>query len=201
MKTQVVMKRPFMGGEISQQSKTEMFSATDLTKIINRKRRELEKPAFNMSAYLKTKGSVEFIEELQKESEKVIVRSKGKGTHTWVHPLLFLDIALSANPKLKIEVYKWLYDELIKNRNNSGDSYKKMCGYLFDNHGNKSEFPVYIMKVARFIRTKCMVDNWNSATNEQLKLRDKMHENISLLTTALRDNNQAVRLGIEEALK
>jgi hypothetical protein len=34
---------------------------------------------------------------------------------------------------LKIEVYSWLFDKLIKYRNNSGDSYKKMAGALFEN--------------------------------------------------------------------
>lgn len=201
MKTQVIMKRPFMGSEISQQSNTSMFSATDLVRVINTKRRELGRPNFNITAYLSRKSTVEFIEELQKNNDKVIIKSRGKGHHTWVHPLLFLDIALLVDPKLKVEVYQWLYDELIKSRNNSGDSYKKMCGYLYDNHGNKHEFPVYIMQVAKHIRRTLNVDDWNTASEEQLKLRDKIHENIALLTTALRDNNQAVRLGIKEALK
>ena len=201
MKTQVIMKRPFMGSEISQQSDTSMFSATDLVRVVNRKRIELERPQFNFAQYLKNKSTIEFIEELQKTNERVIIRSRGKGHHTWVHPLLFLDIALTTDPKLKVEVYQWLYDELIKNRNSSGDSYKKMCGYLFDNHGNKQEFPTYIMRVARHIRKSCQVEDWNTATQEQLKLRDKMHENIALLTTALRDNDHAVRLGVQEALK
>jgi len=46
-----------------------------------------------------------------------------------------------------------------------------------------------------------MVKDWNTASKEQLKLRDKIHNNISLLSDVLRDNNQAIKIGIKEALK
>lgn len=38
MKTEVIVKRPFLGGEIEQKSKSGMFNATDLVGIVNRKR-------------------------------------------------------------------------------------------------------------------------------------------------------------------
>ena len=52
----------------------------------------------------------------------------GRGQHLWVHPLLFIDMALWLNPKLKLEVYEWLFDKLLMYRNDSGDSFKRMCG-------------------------------------------------------------------------
>jgi len=200
MKTKVIMKRSFMGSEISQQSDSGMFSATDLVKIVNKKRLELDKPAFNFSAYLKSKSTLEFIEQLQESEENVIIRSKGKNKHTWVHPFLFIDIALQCDPKLKIKVYSWLYDELIKYRNDSGDSYKKMSGSLYISFNNNREFPKFMIKVANYIKKKMGVEDWNKATEEQLKLRDKIHDNISLLTDVLKDPKQAVRLGVDKAL-
>src|SRR5690606_1865550 len=109
-------------------------------------------------------------------------------------------IALAINPKFKIEVYNWLFDELIKYRNESGVSYKKMCGSLFDNSENKSEFHKYIAKVAKFIREKVGVDDWNNATEYQLKVRDKIHDNISLLCGVLRNNDQAVKYGVYQTI-
>lgn len=201
MKTEVILKRPFMGGEVSQKSKSGFFSATDLIRLGNIKRKEISQSQFNLSQFLKQKSTIEFIEELQKTNEFVLVVGRGRNAETWVHPFLFMDIALAINPKFKIEVYGWLYDELLKHRNESGESYKKMCGALFNNSKNKSEFYKYIAKVATYIKETIGVDDWNKATPEQLQLRDKVHDNISLLADVLTDNNQAVRIGVSKSLE
>ena len=200
MKTQVIMKRMLFGQEVRQQSKTGMFSATDLRSIGNNWRRQNGLPDFNMGVYLKTKSTRAFIEELEKKYGSVIVAGKGKGrnSNTWVHPLLFIDIALAINPKLKIEVYEWLFDNLLEFRNDSGDSYKDMCGALWVRIPNKQSFPAYIVKVANYIQQACNVKDWQSATPEQLKLRDKIHNSIKTLTSVLQSTDEAVRLGVKE---
>lgn len=189
-----------MGGQIEQKSKSQMFSATDLAKIGNIKRKELGLSTFNLSQYLNLKSTKEFIEELQKNNERVVVKGRGRNSKTWVHPLLFIDMALSLNPKFKIEVYNWLYDELLKFRNDSGDSYKKMVGSIYE-LAPKSEFHKLIPKIATEIKTECFVDDWNKASESQLRLRDKMHENIHLLCSVLNNWKEAVRLGIYNAKK
>ena len=109
-------------------------------------------------------------------------------------------MALAISPTLKIEVYGWLYDELIKYRNDSGDSYKKMTGALWLNCNNKSKFHSGVSKTANIIKLACNVKDWESATEDQLKLRDRIHENIALLCDILKDNNQAIKLGITKTL-
>jgi hypothetical protein len=196
MKTAVVMERALFGGVISQNSKTGMFSATDLVKIGNKWRIANDLPVFTMKSWLATKGTKEFMAELESKYGKIKSSARGKGTHTWVHPLLFIDMALAISPKLKIETYEWLFDELIKNRNDSGDSYKLMCGTLFARTTQKTKFNHYVMDVARKIKLACNVDDWNTATQEQLKKRDKIHNNIALLAEVLNNNDEAVRLAI-----
>lgn len=198
MKTEVVLHRPFMGMQVRQKSKTGLFSATDLVKIGNIKRRELGLGSFNLSQYLSLKSTKEFIGELQKSNERVIIKSRGRSAQTWVHPLIFIDIALALNPKFKVEVYGWLYDELLRYRNNSGESYKKMVGALYE-RCSKKDFHLQVAKVARAIRESCGVDDWNQASEEKLKLRDRMHENIALLASVLTNHDEAVRLGIIKA--
>lgn len=181
-----------------------MFNATDLVYIGNEKRRELNKDKFNLSQYLKTKSVLEFIEELQYQypNEKIIdLKGKGRASVTWVHPLLFIDIALSIDPKIKVGVYKWLQDELVRYRNDSGDSYKKMVGALFEKYKDDSRFGKFIQEVAVFIKKKLNVEDWNKATEEQLKKRDKIHENITLLSSVIRDPRQIVRVSVEKALE
>lgn len=200
MKTEVIMKRELFGEEISQKSKSEFFSATDLVRAGNKWRILNGIQPFNMIEWLRQKSTKEFISELESKYGKVKISAKGRGSHTWVHPFLFIDMALAINPKLKIEVYGWLYDQLLKYRNDSGDSYKKMTGALFLNHSNKSTFTKYIKEVAEKIRKSCNVEDWQSASEIQLELRDKIHENIALLCDVLKDNDQAVKIAILKSI-
>jgi len=199
MKTEVTMKRQLFGHDISQKSKSEFFSATDLVKAGNKWRILNGLEPFSMSEWLRQKGTKEFISKLEDQFGNVKISGKGRGKHTWVHPYLFIDMALAINPELKIQVYSWLFDKLIEYRNHSGDSYKKMCGALYDNAKNKSSFVNYIKSVADRIKIECGVKDWQTATEDQLKLRDKIHDNISLLSDVLCNNENAVNIGIEKA--
>ena len=127
--------------------------------------------------------------------------SRGRNSVTWVHPLLFIDIALAINPKLKVEVYEWLFDNLLKFRNDGGDSYKEMCSAIWQRFGNKREFTSFIVKVADYIKKSCNVKDWETATEEQLKTRDKIHISIKTLTNVLTDPKEAVRLGVKENIQ
>jgi len=199
MKTEVVMKRILFNKEISQKSKSEFFSATDLVLAGNQWRITNGKEFFKLTTWLAARSTKEFIGELEKEYGTVIIRSKAKNQHTWIHPFLMIDLALSIDPKLKIEVYKWLYDSLLKYRNNSGDSFKKMSGALYLNASNKSLYVKDISHYSRQIKKACNVDNWENVNESQLELRDKIHNNISLLCDLL-PNEDAVRIGIKKAL-
>jgi hypothetical protein len=198
MLTEVMMQRELFGGQISQSSKNGFFSATDLLKLGNKWRIINDLPSFDFNSWLSNKSTKEFIETLKNKYGEVKVNSKGKNSHTMVHPLLFIDIALAISPQLKVEVYEWLYDNLILFRNDSGDSYKEMCNALYGLYPNKREFPFYIANVAENIKKQINVENWQTATEEQLKLRDKIHNAIKLLCNVLRNPNEAVRLGLHE---
>lgn len=197
MTSSVVMKRELFGSQISQNSKSEFFSATDLVRAGNSFRKKEGLNEFNLSQFLKQDSVKEFINELEKrESISPLSIGRGRSANTWVHPLLFIDIALAISPKLKIEVYEWLFDHLIKNRNGSGDSYKEMSAALYVIYGNKSDFPRFISKVADFIRESVGVTHWETATQEQLKQRDDIHKAVKTLTLVLTDPNQCVRVGV-----
>lgn len=199
MKTAVVMKRELLGGQISQNSKTGMFSATDLVKIGNKWRIANELEPFTMKSWLNNKSTKEFITELEKKFGDVKKSARGKGTHTWFHPLLFIDMALAISPKIKLETYEWLFDQLIKSRNESGDSYKSMCGMLYAHARNKTYFHQYVQDTARKIKQACGVTDWNQASEAQLKLRDKLHNDIALLSDVMNNNDEAVRIAITKA--
>lgn len=198
MKTEVIMKRELFGKQISQQSKSEFFSANDLVAAGNKWRVTNDLPVFKLQDWFKQKNVKEFISEIEKKFGVAKTATRGRNGHTWVHPLLFIDMALALSPKLKIEVYEWLFDHLIKFRNESGDSYKKMCGALWFRTTNKRNFTNDIKKVASIIKNECNVKDWQQASEEQLRLRDRIHENIALLADVLNNNREAVRLGVQK---
>ena len=200
METEVIMKRTLFDGEIQQKSKSEFFSATDLVRSGNSWRLKREMPAFDYQQWLNTKSTKEFIASIEKKFGKALISGRGRGKHTWVHPYIFIDLALAISPELKIEVYSWIHDLLLRYRNDSGDSFKKMSGALYLNCSNKSNWHRGIKITCNMIQKACGVDDWQKATQEQLKLRDKIHENIALLCDVLRDNNQAIKIGINKAL-
>lgn len=199
MKTEVVMTRRLFDSEISQKSKSEFFSATDLVRAGNKWRAEQGLNFFNMTDWLARDSTREFITELEKRFGTVKISGRGRGSHTWVHPYLFIDMALAISPSLKIEVYGWLYDYLIKYRNESGDSYKKMAGSIYANHSNKREAVTAIQSAAEDIRKAIGIEDWNKASEAQLKIRDRMHENISVLCDVV-PVEVAVRVGIKKAV-
>ena len=95
-------------------------------------------------------------------------------------------------------MYEWLFDNLIRFRNDSGDSYKEMSAAIYVRFTNKRDFPNYIQRVANYIKSQLKVDDWQKATEEQLRKRDLIHNSIRLLCNVLNDTDQAVRIGVKE---
>ena len=195
------MKRKLFGEEISQKSKSEFLSATDLVRAGNYWRACKKQPLFEIDSYYKSIEFKEFEKTLKEKYGEVRQIGRGRGNqHTWVHPLIFIDIALKISPILKMEVYEWIVDNLLKYRNESGVSYKKMCGVLFQKTKSPSTFHKFIEKVADKIKLACGVDDWNKASEEQLRKREKIQDNISLLADVLNDIEKAVDLAILKAI-
>ena len=142
MKTNVVMVRKMGIFDVNQRTKDGMFNANSLLKqwnIANESKKEIKD-------YFDNKSTQEFIEVLKSDQSTIggivpMVKSrasKGENAGTWMHPYLFIDFAMWINPKFKFEVIKFVYDELIKYRNDAGDNYislsasgVKLKGYDF----------------------------------------------------------------------
>lgn len=202
MKTTVLMKRVLFDCEIEQNNQNEFFSATDLLKAGNKWRVSQGLDFLKFEDWKNKTSTKDFIKQLEAETnQKVIISGRGRGHHTWVHPYIFIDLALWINPKLKIEVYKWLFDHLIEYRNRSGDSYKKMSGALFMTISNKTNFEKELKDIANRIKNVCNVDDWNCANEEQLKLRNRIHENIALLADIIRDRETLYNVAIKKAIE
>lgn len=200
MKTnQVLTSRELFGEIVEQRTQDSFFNLTNLVKAGNIWRYSQKMIPFNFSAYLKSKQTTEFIRILEEKYGKVIVKSKSRNEKTWGHPLLFIDLALAISPALKVEVYEWIMDLLVKYRCESADSYIVLCGVLYKHATDKANFNKNMPKLANAIKAECGLDikkDWNSATEAQLQKRERIHSNIIGLCGVLKDVNQAIKLGI-----
>ena len=70
---------------------------------------------------------------------------------------------------------------------------------LYKNYIYKSNFEKDIVELALLIKKECGVEDWENATQEQLKLRDKIHENIALLSDILHDRELLYETAIRKA--
>lgn len=138
MKTNQLMTRKMGDFDVYQRTSDGYFDANALLAQWNKgnKRRQ-------MIDFKNSKSTKEFIFALEKDESQcrnfgnadnqIIIDIKGRQTKdgrtsdkVWMHPLLFIDFAMWLNPSFKVQVLKFVYDEMIKYRNLAGDAYNEM---------------------------------------------------------------------------
>ena len=126
--------------DVIQRTSDGMFNATILIKQWN----EYSGQQKQIVHYLENDATKEFIVALCEENDidyqdfvkernsvknslsRIYTKKRGIEGGTWMHPLLFIDFAMWLNPAFKVKVLKFVYDELIRYRNEAGDAYKEM---------------------------------------------------------------------------
>lgn len=111
--------------EVSQRTHDGMFNATELLKQWNIKT-GMQK---EVSKFFELQQTKEFLEVLESEEnlntqDSTYLKTRGKYGGTWMHPYLFIDFAMWINPKFKLDVIRFVYDQLIQFRHLAGDNYK-----------------------------------------------------------------------------
>lgn len=113
---------------VTQRTRDAFFNATELLKQWNEKsgmKKEVTK-------FFELQSTTELVRVImERESlntqDSTYLKTRGKNGGTWMHPILFVDFAMWINPSFKYDVIKFVYDEMIKFRNLSGDAYPAMC--------------------------------------------------------------------------
>ncbi len=100
------MKIELLGQPIRQREDSGHLSGTDLRMLASKWRADSGMSEFNMPMWLRTSTTEAYIAELQKDSdEPVVIVGRGRNAGTWLHPLLFIAMALAIHPKLKVAMY------------------------------------------------------------------------------------------------
>ena len=174
-----------MGVVVRQNHKTGMFNANDLHKLANEHRAiEGLKPK-QLNQYFILDSTEDLINEIclteviKLDDAKKSARGKNGGT--WVHPVVFVDLAMWYSPKLKVRIINWVLDGLMEVRDESGDSFKRMNKTLARTFEDEFNNPLQYIKVSKAIAEACNVgegtDKWQNASKAQLKLRDSIQSN------------------------
>jgi hypothetical protein len=147
------------------------FSATNLINYWNDSKREKKQ----LGNYMKTQSTLEFVEQLKKEGiEKPIITGRGQSNNsgTWVHPKVFIDLAMWVSVEFKSKVIDYVIDGLIQSRHDAGDYYKEMTKAILETYvevyGRNPNPNVYIEE-ANIVKSLVSCSDRNNMSESELK--------------------------------
>lgn len=144
MKSNQIMKRPMGQFEVLQRTCDSYFDGNALLSQWNSVSGNSTR---RIAKFFNEEGVKSFIEALKEDLSQsakrydaeiqVVKEIKGRNTtrgrtkdQVWMHPYLFIKFAMWLNPKFEVQVIKFVYDELIKNRHLAGDNYNVLTSAI-----------------------------------------------------------------------
>lgn len=145
------------------------FNATKLIEVWNKTSQQKK----ILGNYMKIDSTSDFVEQLKKEGiEQAIKTGRGKGENagTWVHPKVFIDLAMWVSVEFKSKVIDYVIDGLIKTRHDAGDYYNEMTAAILESYvqyyGHKPTPTIYIDEAERIKKLVSIKDRNNMSEAE-----------------------------------
>ena len=188
MKTNQLMKIAFSSGEIEVFHKTAMGNLTQLWSCGNRVRMDGGKSIANLSKFLTSNKTKDFISVVEKSigENPVVISGRGNTRKTWANIHMMIYAAEYLSPELHFEVIDtFISGKILSYRDESGDNFKAM-NIAIDNHlperQGKDNKGLRI-QVAKRIKEKVSMGlvSWNFATADELKHRSEIEDKITSL--------------------
>lgn len=154
MKTNQIIQRNMDSFVVDQRTNDGMFNATALLNQWNAQTGSQKE----LKDYFRNKATEEFVNSLIKEENlnggnPPYLKSRGRyNGGTWMHPLLFIDFAMWLNPSFKVKVLKFVYDQMIKYRNDAGDAYKDLSAAVYK-LTSRQNMPAAMAMISKAINT------------------------------------------------
>lgn len=186
MKTNQNLIRKMGEFEVTQRTSDGMFNATELMKQWNSTNGSKKEIKHFLE---ENRNTQEFIEALISEENlngrnSAYLKTRGVKGGTWMHPYLFIKFSMWINPKFEVKVIKFVYDELIKYRNEAGDAYREMCEAVAA-VSPKNEIAANISKVAEAVNHIAIGDHEkmirNKASEDQMKELVRIEKEVTML--------------------
>lgn len=138
-----------------------------------------------MDKFLESDNTSEFLKALAEDeshrskmtigANQLVIKIKGRNTKggktpdkVWMNPLLFIKFAMWINPTFEVKVLRFVYDEMIRYRNDAGDAYKELSSAVMK-IVPKDFMPKAMQKVGEAL-------NWVVFNNHEKMLRNKHGE-------------------------
>lgn len=199
------MRRPMGQFEVLQRTSDGYF---DGNALLSQWKKNNPTNRDTVSNFINQKKVQEFLSELEGElgniaqSQKWVMADlqsikfiKGRNTkngrtkdQAWMHPYLFIKFAMWINPKFELQVIKFVYDELIKNRHLAGDKYKSLMssiGRLPD-----ADYAEVAKALNFIIFNKHYAGIRNGATERELQELHELEDKLAMLIDMEYVNNQ-----------
>ena len=185
--------------QVQQRTKDGMFNATALMKQWN----ESSGDKKEVTKFFENENTKAFISALMEEEKlntqnSAYLKSRGKNGGTWMHPILFVKFAMWLNPRFEVKVIKFVYDEMIKYRNEAGDAYKELSAAIYT-IVDKSQMPSRMAEVSKginyvvFGEHRNMIRNDKGTEQDQRKLYEMERKVASLISDGfLKDHGQVM---------
>jgi hypothetical protein len=128
-----------------------------------------------LGQYKLLNSTIDFVNQLKKEGiENPIITGRGKGVNsgTWVHPKVFIDLAMWVSVEFKSRVIDYVIDGLIKSRNDAGDYYTEMTKAILETYVDyyKIKPPAHIyIEEANMVKFLVAAKDRNNMTEQELK--------------------------------
>lgn len=184
MKTNQEMVRYIENFSVIQRTSDGYFDGSELLRQWNN---VADNPRRQMIKFIENDSTKEFLKALsvdESQSAKMhvgenqlLIKVKGKNTKAgktqdkvWMHPLLFIDFAMWINPSFKVKVLRFVYDEMIRYRNDAGDAYKELSSAVMK-IVPRDFMPKAMQKIGEAL-------NWVIFNNHEKMLRNKNGEEI-----------------------
>ena len=193
METTVVLSRKMGEFEVTQRTSDGYFNANALLTQWNSVK---ENPTKKMAHFMENANTNEFIDTIQSRNSdnadfQSLIISKGRMTingrtqdKVWMHPFLFIDFSMWLSPEFKYDVIKFVYDELIKQRNDAGDAYKELASAIVK-ITPKKEIPTAMTKIAQALNFVCTNRHEREMRNQMdeptMKEMVKLEQELTLL--------------------
>lgn len=147
------------------------FNATELIKQWN----NISSSKKQLGQYQLLNSTTEFVEQLKKEGiDKPIIAGRGKGINsgTWVHPKVFIDLAMWVSVEFKSKVIDYVIDGLIKCRHDAGDYYNEMTKAILETYIDyyKVKPPAHVyIEEANLVKSLVASKDRNNMTENELR--------------------------------
>lgn len=169
MKTNQEMVRYIDSFSVVQRTSDGYFDGTELLRQWNNVEGN---PRRQMSKFLESDNTSEFLKALAEDEShrakmligenQLLIKVKGRNTKegktpdkVWMNPLLFIKFAMWINPSFEVKVLRFVYDEMIRYRNDAGDAYKEL-GSAVQKIVPKEFMPKAMQKVGEALNWVCL---------------------------------------------